>query len=389
MMRHWNVVNPGDHDYGMDDVKGPEQLIIRKYDDLGQDPRYMQRNFQIVSHLVSGAEDPAPLENPKRWRRWKMPDGDFTLLILDSRLWRTSQDTRIWDDEGWGRKQNLYSRRDPTRTLLGEEQFAWLTQIIHTDAAPLICLTGISGLHPIWAGTHWGKRADELTFDERDRIAADFAGWVTAGADRILELLGSRSGVFTVYGDVHAGCILRDVRQRTYECSFGPIGRFGARAIKPGFGRNMQDFDGRPLEIVALYHDHYQSPDLKPISGPGYWNFLEMEFDPRAADPTIALRLRNLIDRPGDIPRGGGHAQLSAASTGRPIASRLPKLKTIPHADVQLLLEDGRPLRGAKAGADGSIRLEGLVDVDPGTTVVLVAHTPEGADAHRIKTLPM
>ena len=29
MMRHWNVLNPGDHDYGMDDVKGPEQILIR------------------------------------------------------------------------------------------------------------------------------------------------------------------------------------------------------------------------------------------------------------------------------------------------------------------------------------------------------------------------
>ena len=28
MMRHWNTINPGDHDYGMDDVKGPEQIAI-------------------------------------------------------------------------------------------------------------------------------------------------------------------------------------------------------------------------------------------------------------------------------------------------------------------------------------------------------------------------
>ena len=37
MMRHWNVINPGDHDYGMDDVKGPEQIAIRKTDGLGKD----------------------------------------------------------------------------------------------------------------------------------------------------------------------------------------------------------------------------------------------------------------------------------------------------------------------------------------------------------------
>ena len=32
MMRHWNVINPGDHDYGMDDIKGPEQILVRRFD---------------------------------------------------------------------------------------------------------------------------------------------------------------------------------------------------------------------------------------------------------------------------------------------------------------------------------------------------------------------
>ena len=95
-MRHWNVLNPGDHDYGMDDVKGPEQLAIRKQDGLGQDPAYMRRNFQIVHHLTTGAEEVDPWVNPKKWRAWKMPNRDFTLVVLDSRLWRSSQDVDIW-----------------------------------------------------------------------------------------------------------------------------------------------------------------------------------------------------------------------------------------------------------------------------------------------------
>ncbi|MFT5131015.1 MAG: hypothetical protein ACI8W8_004648 [Rhodothermales bacterium] len=126
MMRHWNIINPGDHDYGMDDVKGPEQIVIRLHDGLGQDRDYMRRNFQIVHHLITGAEEVDPLENPKKWRAWKMPNRDFTLGILDSRLWRSSQDTAMWDDEGWGHMRELYDRADPTRSLLGEEQFGWL-----------------------------------------------------------------------------------------------------------------------------------------------------------------------------------------------------------------------------------------------------------------------
>ena len=100
MMRHWNVLNPGDHDYGMDDVKGPEQLAIRWRDGLGQDRDYMRRNFQIVQHLISGDESVSPTENPKRWRRWKMPNRDFSFLIIDSRLWRSSQDSKDPRPEG-------------------------------------------------------------------------------------------------------------------------------------------------------------------------------------------------------------------------------------------------------------------------------------------------
>ena len=82
MMRHWNVINPGDHDHGMDDVKGPEQIVIRNRDGLGQDAEYMRRNFQIVHHLGTGAEEVDPLANPKKWRAWKMPNRDFTFVVL-------------------------------------------------------------------------------------------------------------------------------------------------------------------------------------------------------------------------------------------------------------------------------------------------------------------
>jgi len=210
MMRHWNVINPGDHDYGMDDVKGPEQIAIRNVKGLGQDIDYMRRNFQIVHHLTTGAEEVDPTINPKKWRAWKMPARDFTLIVCDSRLWRSSQDVDMWDDAGWGEFKSLYGRTDPTRSLLGEEQFAWLQEQLATDSSPLICLTGISGMHTIWTGAKWGKNSPSMNhpmrFSERDRVAADYAGWVKAGSDRVLELLGSRQGCATVYGDVHNGC---------------------------------------------------------------------------------------------------------------------------------------------------------------------------------------
>ena len=59
------------------------------------------------------------------------------------------------------------------------------------------------------------------------------------------------------------------------ECSFGPIGRSGGRAVIPGFGPQMKDFDGRDLEVYALYHKTHADPNLNghAAGDPFYWEF--------------------------------------------------------------------------------------------------------------------
>lgn len=391
MMRHWNVINPGDHDYGMDDVKGPEQIAIRKFKNLGQDPEYMKRNFQIVHHLVTGEEEVDPLINPKKWRAWKMPNRDFTFVICDSRLWRSSQDTDIWDDAGWGAFKNLYDRTDPTRSLLGEEQFAWLQELIATDSSPLICLTGVNGLHTIWTGRNWGD-GEFKQFDQRDRVTADYAGWVKAGADRVLELLGSRDGVVTVYGDVHNGCIMTNREHGVVEACFGPIGRSGGRGVIDGFGPKMKDFDGRSLAIHSLYHKQYAGPDLEGHGEgePFYWNFLEMEFDPTQKDPVIEMRVRNLVDSPEVEPRGGGVLETVASETGREPGCRVPAIQTLPNADVRFVdAASGKTIRGTRSRADGSLPVAGLVDVSPGTEVLVVAWDGSKSESMVVETMDL
>ena len=386
MMRHWNVINPGDHDYGMDDFKGPEQLAVRRRKDLGQDPEYLRRNFRIVHHLVTGQEEIDPLINPKKWRAWKMPQRDFTLVILDARFWRTSQDTNLWVKEGWGTAKNVLDRTDPTRALLGEEQFAWLERLVSTDASPLICLTGLNALHTIWSG-----QKGRGSWDQTDRVTADYAGWVKAGADRILELLGRREGVVTVYGDVHNGSIVKNLEHGIIECSFGPIGRSGGREVIERFGPKMSDHDGRELEVTALYHQKYSNPSLEPhgANQPFYWNFLEMEFDPRPADAKIGLRLRNLIDSPAEKPRGGSALEAVASSTGRRITSRLPPLKLLPSASVRFTDREGVPLRSIRSQADGTVPLAGLVGVPPGSPVLVTATDGKTASSVIVVTEPL
>lgn len=384
MMRHWNVLNPGDHDHGMDDVKGPEQLLVRTRRDLGLDPSYMVRNFQIVSHLMLGKENPSGKDNPKRWRKWKMPNRDFTLMIMDSRLWRTSQDTAIWDDEGWGHDKSLYSRTDPTRALLGEAQYAWLQQEIKTDSSPLICLTGLNALHTVWGGHDGQDWLDEVL--ERDRVSADYAGWVKAGADRILELLSGRDGIISVYGDVHAGSIFRNPDKGLYECSFGPIGRWGGRSLIKGFAPLMQDFDGRTLECLALYHHEFKNPQLEKQETKNYWNFLEMEFDPRGKAATVRLRLRNISDRPTAPVRGGGQVHATSAAMGRQPQSALPAIKTWPDAEVLFLTRDNDPIRGARSLPDGRVPVTGLVDVAPGEDIIMLVTAGKKTESRIITT---
>lgn len=385
-MRHWNLINPGDHDFGMDDVKGPEQYIIRNVEGLGQDMLYMQRNYQLVTHLSEAIENPSGTGNPKLWHRWRMPNGDLTLLVMDARRWRTSQDTDIWGDWGW--KKNLLRRQDPTRTLLGEEQFAFLREVIRNDASPLILLMGINCMHTVFTGRNLDPETG-LRFAQRDRVAADYAGWVTAGCDRVIELLGSRQGVVSVYGDIHLASIVENLDNRMIECSFGPIGRSGSRGVKEGFGPKMKDCDGRDVQVHALYHQQYGSPDLKQREGPKHWNFLEILLDPRPADPTIGLQIRNIVDPPGETPRGGGVVKRRASETGRPPASKLPPVTTLANADVRLVTEDGVPIRGLRSQPDGTVPQIELIDVPPDTRVILTASDGAAAEAKLVTTLPV
>ena len=373
MMRHWNTINPGDHDYGMDDIKGPEQLIMRQKSGLGQDPDYLRRNFQIVHLLTTGEELLDPTENPKKWRAWKMPNRDFTFLILDSRLWRSSQDVDVWDDAGWNAFKSLYDRTDPTRSLLGEEQFGWLQQWLTTDSSKLIGVTGVSGLHTIWTGGGVDSQKHPQKFDQRDRVVADYAGWVKAGADRVIDLFGDRDGIATVYGDVHNGCIMKNTEARLIECSFGPIGRSGGRGCIPGFGSRMEDIDGRQLEVVSLYHKSYSTPDLAPHDPktPYYWNFLEMTFDPWATEANIEMKIRNLIDPPSQEPRGGGMLTNQIRQTGRLPSSQIPGFMTLPNADVFVSTINGQPLRGTRSDGSGNVASTALVDVTPGSRVIV------------------
>jgi hypothetical protein len=383
MMRHWNVLNPGDHDYGMDDIEGPEQVAMRRRADLGADPDYLRRNVQMTVHLMTGDENPSATDNPRLWRRWKMPNRDFSLIIVDSRLWRSSFDTRLWTNRGWGDKVNVFDRHSPNRTVLGEEQYAWLEEIIKTDSSRLMCVTGIVAMNAIWTGR---PRDDHTTMETPGvKSLANYVGWHAVPASRLLRLFGSREGIISIYGDVHTACLMYNVAERLYECSFGPNGPFGGRLPKPGFGRRMIDYNGGEVEVIALYHDRYGSPDLEPASGPKYWNILDMTFDTLQQDPWFGVKVRNVIDGPKEVARGGGEISAVASQTGREPISSLPAIKTLASADVMFHLETGIPVRAVRSQSDGTVPLKGFTTVEPGTRLLMIAYDGVRTESRIIK----
>ena len=151
----------------------------------------------------------------------------------------------------------------------------------------------------------------------------------------------------------------------------------------------MKDFDGRPLEITSLYHKTHADPELNPHADgePFYWNFLEMEFDPRPADPAIGLRVRNMIDAPAATPRGGGALETTAASTGRTPTSRLPGWTTLPNADIRVVATNGAPLRGTRSDASGRVPATTLVDVPQGTAVIVTAFDGHQSESKVVSTV--
>ena len=387
MMRHWNVLNPGDSEYGMEDSKGPEQLIMRTQSGLGQDVNYMRRNFQIVQHLCRGEQNPNPDENPSNWRRWRMPAKDLSIYILDSRSWRSSQDTNIWQQQGWGHKENLYGRSAPSRTLLGEEQYGWLSSNLSTDGSHQICLTGINGLHTIWAGVKKNP-ANGSYFHQRDRIVAKYAGWSKEAAERLLDLISQRDGIVSLYGGASNACILLNNEHGVCECCFGPAAQHSGQRLlnETPFS---QDLDGRSIQLLAYYGQELTTPHLIPNDGPYFWNFMDMEFYTQNSPPVISFAIRNIIDAPTESPRGGGKVYLRSEETGRAARSMLPSLQLIPDADVQISLLTGEAVRGTRTRSDGTINSTKLVEIEPHTPVLITAYSADASDSIIIKTIPI
>jgi hypothetical protein len=67
----------------------------------------------------------------------------------------------------------------------------------------------------------------------------------------------------------------------------------------------------------------------------------------------------------------------------------LPEIKTLSSADVHFSRLDGRPIRGSRSNDDGSLTLATLVDIEPGSQIVMVTVGGGQVDAQLLTTLPL
>ena len=80
-------------------------------------------------------------------------------------------------------------------------------------------------------------------------------------------------------------------------------------------------------------------------------------------------------------------ATLGASDTGRLIDCRLPRLRTLPNAEVRFATMEGRPLRGSRSRGDGSVMVAGLVGVAAGSRVMMTAYDGEKVEARVVRTM--
>ena len=118
-----------------------------------------------------------------------------------------------------------------------------------------------------------------------------------------------------------------------------------------------------------------------------YWNFLEMEFDPRPRDATIGMRIRNLIDATLATPRGGGEISTVASATGRKPVAKLPPIKTLPLADVRFANIEGHPVQATRSDENGVVKINGLPDIPVGTRLLMTAFDGKQTESAVLTTI--
>jgi hypothetical protein len=372
----------------MDDFRGTEQWAVRNLDKLPQDGEYLRTTFSAIWHVCTGDETRYTTENPVRYTRWRMPEGDFSIVLTDSRLWRTTTYADIWEKAQYyrGKEQitkygweglNGWDRLDPTRNILGEKQFSWLEQIIKSDPSHALLVVGINGLHSITHEEHDVHPPYSKSFQ-------DFGGFNKASADRLIDLFSSREGVFSIYGDLHFSAVLKNRDHRVVECVIGSVCRTGSRKLKPDWGETMTDWDGRPVEIMAMYRSDYQDPQRTPLQNPPHFGFVELEFDVEQKKQ-LEVNIRKLEDQPSTPVRGGGPVRVDIRQTGDEPLSYLPDLQTMASADLRVTDTEGLPIRGCKANQEGWCKGVGL-NLAPNTSVIVISRQGDNLASRILKT---
>jgi alkaline phosphatase D len=224
-----------DHDYGQNDGGGDfayqqqaKQLFLDFWRIEGDDPR---RQRPGVYH--------AEILGP--------PGQRVQIILLDTRSFRSP--LRPTDERHALGKEAYLPDPDPTKTLLGEAQWAWLAEQLHRPAALRLLVSSVQVL----AERHGFERWGNLPL-ERQRLL------------NLIAETGAR-GIVIVSGDRHIGALYRLSENVPYD-----LYEITSSGLNMAYAHNK---DIGPLRLGEVY---------------GLDNFGTIDIDWRAGEITLAVR---------------------------------------------------------------------------------------------------
>jgi alkaline phosphatase D len=224
-----------DHDYGQNDGGG--------------DFAYRQQAKQLFLDFWGiGGDDPRT-RRPGLYHAeiWGPPGERVQIILLDTRSFRSP--LRPTDERHALGKEAYLPDPDPTKTMLGEAQWAWLTEQLRAPAELRLLVSSVQVL----AEQHGFERWGNLPLERQ----------------RLLDLLAETDarGVVLVSGDRHIGALYRLREGVPY-----PLYEITSSGLNMAYARNR---DIGPLRLGEVY---------------GQDNFGTIDVDWQAGEVTLAVR---------------------------------------------------------------------------------------------------
>ena len=98
------------------------------------------------------------------------------------------------------------------------------------------------------------------------------------------------------------------------------------------------------------------------------WNLI-----PHSKIQTSSFASETLLTHPTKHLAEEESLDTTSSRTGRTPTAKIPSIRVLPDADVHFYRTDGSAIRGTRSNSQGKIDITGLIDISPGTKVIVNA----------------